>query len=716
MASPAPPSKKAGAALEWRGLGFEVPAKDPKTGKTFTKRILSSISGKAKAGTLTLLMGPSGAGKTSLLRLLSRRVTPTEGTILLNGHAPDYRFRRVHGFVEQEVAMFDTLTVREILSSTARLKLPERVGAQELEERVNKVVDALDISKCVDTQVGKCSGGEKRRLAVAAELLGEPSLIFLDEPTSGLDGASALNVMTILRRLAHEQNRTIICTIHQPRASLMPLADQLLLLADGRQVYAGPTWTDGRRDGMLGYLAALGFPSPSFENPADFVVDLVNSSAEEDRAVAAADKDAGSPAAGTDGKAAEHSAEAGRSDADEAEQAASLRAAVHAAKEAAQETADGLDVTGWQAESEAARLSALAPSDRIAEAAAIRAARSRAEFIEWLAAQFSASRLSEEGRTALTPDELPADPLAAAGDDGHRSRFPTGFCTQVGVVLRRVFLFKLREPEAVASLAASVLMMSVIVGMVYWQLPLTTSGLQDRLGFLSLFLISIAFSPLDLVLLIPRERSVFLRDTNANLYGTLAFYVGRTLADIPFHVGFSAVGAVIAYWMAGFQADAAKCGIFVLLTVILMFGTTSLFMAVGSLSPNVATANGIVSIVLLLAMLFSGIFVAQENTPVVFRWIGDISYLRFGVEAAATSELTGLSVSCTPQEAALGCVTTGAQLLERNSFNTDLDYIWPAMGWIVLQGVIFRVISLGGLHFLFTKQTLGERWRAAFEW
>lgn len=507
--------------------------------------------------------------------------------------------------------MFDTLTVREILSSTARLKLPERVGAQELEERVNKVVDALDISKCVDTQVGKCSGGEKRRLAVAAELLGEPSLIFLDEPTSGLDGASALNVMTILRRLAHEQNRTIICTIHQPRASLMPLADQLLLLADGRQVYAGPTWTDGRRDGMLGYLAALGFPSPSFENPADFVVDLVNSSAEEDRAVAAADKDAGSPAAGTDGKAAEHSAEAGRSDADEAEQAASLRAAVHAAKEAAQETADGLDVTGWQAESEAARLSALAPSDRIAEAAAIRAARSRAEFIEWLAEQFSASRLSEEGRTALTPDELPADPLAAAGDDGHRSRFPTGFCTQVGVVLRRVFLFKLREPEAVASLAASVLMMSVIVGMVYWQLPLTTSGLQDRLGFLSLFLISIAFSPLDLVLLIPRERSVFLRDTNANLYGTLAFYVGRTLADIPFHVGFSAVGAVIAYWMAGFQADAAKCGIFVLLTVILMFGTTSLFMAVGSLSPNVATANGIVSIVLLLAMLFSGIFVGE---------------------------------------------------------------------------------------------------------
>lgn len=100
----------------------------------------------------------------------------------------------------------------------------------------------------------------------------------------------------------------------------------------------------------------------------------------------------------------------------------------------------------------------------------------------------------------------------------------------------------------------------------------------------------------------------------------------------------------------------------------------------------------------------------------MFRWIGDISYLRFGVEAAATSELTGLSVSCTPQEAALGCVTTGAQLLERNSFNTDLDYIWPAMGWIVLQGVIFRVISLGGLHFLFTKQTLGERWRAAFEW
>ena len=508
--------------------------------------------------------------------------------------------------------MFDTLTVREILSSTARLKLPASVDRKELLRRVDDVIESLDIGKCQNTQVGKCSGGEKRRLAVAAELLGEPSLLFLDEPTSGLDGTSALNVMAILRRLAKEQHRTIICTIHQPRASLLPLADQLILLADGRQVYGGPTWSPGRRDGMLGYFAGLGFPSPSFENPADFMVDLVNDTGDDDDDDDEAAADGAAKAGTGTSAAAAPDEEAGVARVPDG--ASGVGGAAAAAAAAGRESATGIDVRGWDDGSEGCALAKLPARTRVVNAATLRASKSRAEFVEWLAEQYAASDVRRRATEAVAGDAMPLSPLAAR--DGERvSRYPTSFWTQTSVVFKRVALFKLREPEAVATLFSGVVVVALIVGLVYLQLPVTTQGLADRFGFLSLFAISVGFAPIDLVLLFPKERAVFLRDSAQNLYGTLAFYCGRTLADLPFQLGFSAIAAVIAYFMVGFQLDAGKLLVFVLSVMAVMWCTAGLFMAVSSVSPDVASANGIATLVLIFAMLFSGTFIGKRARP-----------------------------------------------------------------------------------------------------
>lgn len=100
----------------------------------------------------------------------------------------------------------------------------------------------------------------------------------------------------------------------------------------------------------------------------------------------------------------------------------------------------------------------------------------------------------------------------------------------------------------------------------------------------------------------------------------------------------------------------------------------------------------------------------------MFRWIGEVSFIRFGVEGLSTLELTGLAIPCTPAEVALGCVTDGSLILQRLGFSTDPSSVWSAMGWIAVQGLIFRLISVMGLHFLFTKQTFTERLRLVCEW
>ena len=111
------------------------------------------------------------------------------------------------------------MTVYETLKFAANLKLPMTYSKQEKLDRVNNIIDELDLNKCKDTIIGivgsGISGGERRRLAIGLEILNQPSLLLLDEPTSGLDSASALMVGKILKRLATKRNITILCTVHQ---------------------------------------------------------------------------------------------------------------------------------------------------------------------------------------------------------------------------------------------------------------------------------------------------------------------------------------------------------------------------------------------------------------------------------------------------------------------------------------------------------------------
>ena len=135
-----------------------------------------------------------------------------------------------------------------------------------------QVISTLDLQSCAHTRVGDSelkgiSGGEKRRLSLAVQLLADPSVCLLDEPTTGLDAFTARQVVQILQQLAH-RGRTVIVSIHQPRYDVFSLLDDIILLSRSHLVWAGSSGD------MLKHFTAMGYPCPVLTNPADFILDI----------------------------------------------------------------------------------------------------------------------------------------------------------------------------------------------------------------------------------------------------------------------------------------------------------------------------------------------------------------------------------------------------------------------------------------------------------
>ena len=248
-----------------------------------TLQILRPITAEFHPGQLNIIMGPSGSGKTSLLNSVARRLHGSVGTqyrvggqMLYNGAVPSENvIRSVTSFVTQDDdALMPSLTVRESLRFAAGLRLPTWMSREEKNRRAEEILYKMGLKECADNLIGSelikgISGGEKRRVTIAIQILTDPKVLLLDEPTSGLDAFTAMSIIEVLQGLAAE-GRTLIMTIHQSRSDLFSHFSQVLLLGrGGYPVYAGPG------EQMLPHFAKLGHECPRTTNPADFVLDLI---------------------------------------------------------------------------------------------------------------------------------------------------------------------------------------------------------------------------------------------------------------------------------------------------------------------------------------------------------------------------------------------------------------------------------------------------------
>ncbi|AHK28655.1 MULTISPECIES: ATP-binding cassette domain-containing protein [Rhodococcus] len=205
------------------------------------RRLLEDVTFTAQPGSLTAVIGPSGAGKTTVATIISGSERPTEGVVEFEGrsvHAEYQVLRSRIGMVPQDDVVHRQLTIRQALGYAAELRLPPDTSRADREEVIETVLDELQLSEHADTRVDRLSGGQRKRASVAMELLTGPSLLILDEPTSGLDPALDRQIMATLRRLA-DSGRVVVIVTHS--LSYLEMCDQVLLLAPGgKTAYVGP--------------------------------------------------------------------------------------------------------------------------------------------------------------------------------------------------------------------------------------------------------------------------------------------------------------------------------------------------------------------------------------------------------------------------------------------------------------------------------------------
>jgi len=205
------------------------------------KQLLDHISLTCRPGTLTAIIGGSGAGKTTLSRLIAGYTRPSSGTVTFEGHDIHREYASLRsriGMVPQDDVVHRQLTVNQALGYAAELRLPPDTSKADRAQVVAQVLEELDLIKHGDTRVDKLSGGQCKRASVALELLTGPSLLLLDEPTTGLDPALDRQVMLMLRQLA-DAGRTVLVVTHS--VSYLDVCNQLLLIAPGgKTAFFGP--------------------------------------------------------------------------------------------------------------------------------------------------------------------------------------------------------------------------------------------------------------------------------------------------------------------------------------------------------------------------------------------------------------------------------------------------------------------------------------------
>lgn len=254
--------------IQFKDLSYEVQIGYRKQ----KKQILKNLNGIFRAGELTAIMGTSGAGKSTLLNILSgfqqEGLTGTIEYIGNKGKQNLNKHKKDSCYIQQTDYLHDLFTVEENMMIAAYLKIGNvtHVFRQMMTDNILK---KLNLTKIKNTRINRLSGGQRKRLSIALELIGNPPIMFLDEPTTGLDSLSTLQCISALQILA-KNGRTVICTIHQPSAVVYQMFDHIYLMFDGQCLYAD------KPANTISYFARQGFQCPKYHNPADYMLEVVN--------------------------------------------------------------------------------------------------------------------------------------------------------------------------------------------------------------------------------------------------------------------------------------------------------------------------------------------------------------------------------------------------------------------------------------------------------
>ncbi|KAL9619203.1 MAG: hypothetical protein Q9160_006138 [Pyrenula sp. 1 TL-2023] len=715
------------------------------------KQILSGIQGVAHPGEITAIMGASGAGKTTFLDILARKNKRghTEGNFYVNGEKiDDNNYRSVVGFVDQEDTMLPTLTVHETILTSALLRLPRDMGRKVKEQRVYEVERQLGIYHIRDQLIGSeetngrgISGGEKRRVGIACELVTSPSILFLDEPTSGLDAYNAFNVVECLVTLAKTYNRTVIFTIHQPRSNIVALFDNLVLLANGKTVYSGPFTS------CQSYFDHIGYSCPPGFNIADYLVDLTmhagapRSPVADEVQISFTERD-GLRTGASSMRAIKSIASTSNMSMD-AGNYGSPRESVQRPKTRRRQslkqkqdrqlytrkksqTDDNNPPTPKTDEEDNVsshtgntqdwlRLSRqqgfvppqiLEDPDHLPPPASGQGTDLDVIISSYVSSDVASSIHDEIVAAVHSASSVNGGPNDAASVHGNgkglmKTYRSVSLLRQFIILSQRTWRNLYRNPMLMLTHYAIAILLAVLSGYLFYGLTEDIAGFQNRLGLFFFILALFGFSTLTSLTVFSSERLLFMRERANGYYHPSTYFAAKVVFDIvPLRLIPPIIMGIIVYPMVGLVAAWPQFLQFILILVLFNFAAAAICLFIGIIFREGSVANLIGSLVMLFSLLFAGLLLNHDKIPKGALWLQSLSIFHYGFEALITNEVRYLTLI--DRKFGLDIEVPGATIL--SSFGFDALAMWTdIIGLSVFTGA-FLILGYTAMHLVLVER------------
>ncbi|KAK2623855.1 hypothetical protein QTJ16_007036 [Diplocarpon rosae] len=700
------------------------------------KQILSGVQGVAHPGEIMAIIGSSGAGKTSFLDILARKNKRgrVSGDFFVNGEKVNNNdYKNVVGFVDQEDTMLPTLTVHETIMTSALLRLPRDMGKSAKEQRVYEVEKQLGIFAIKDSLIGSeegkgrgISGGEKRRVGIACELVTSPSILFLDEPTSGLDAYNAFNVIECLVTLAKTYKRTVIFTIHQPRSNIVALFDRLLLLAKGKTVYSGDF------SQCQDFFDKIGYSCPPGFNIADYLVDLTMHHSR--------NRDPGGSAGPSSTRAVKSIASIGGGSIEEStvgspgdslsRPKAKRRDSVKTKQERELFTRKrpGAETTGScpdegsldpnaKTSQQWLRLQKQQPGqvhqhvtddpDNLPPAVSglsdldvLVAAYQNSEIAGNIHDDINAAIESAQMANGSANGHARANGSASGGAIG-RGYVRIGYARQFVILSQRTWRNLYRNPMLMLTHYAIAILLAVLSGFLFYGLTDDIPGFQNRLGLFFFILALFGFSTLSSLTVFATERVLFVRERANGYYSPVTYFAAKVLFDVvPLRIIPPIIMGSIIYPMTGLVPDWTHFLKFILILVLFNLAAAGICLFIGIVCKDNGVASLIGSLVMLFSLLFAGLLLNHDAIPKSALWLQDISIFHYGFESLIVNEVTYLSLK--DKKLGLTIDVPGATIL--SSFGFDTQALWPDVTNLAVFAGGFIVLAYVAMHVLLVER------------
>ncbi|GBP31653.1 ATP-binding cassette sub-family G member 1 [Eumeta japonica] len=540
-----------------------------------------------------------------LKKYFSFRTSGMEGSITVNGMERNLSsFRKLSCYIMQDNQLHGNLTVAEAMAVATALKLPSSIPKAHKDEVIQEILETLSLTDHHNTMTSNLSGGQKKRLSIALELVNNPPIMFFDEPTSGLDSSSCFQCISLLKTLARG-GRTIICTIHQPSARLFEMFDHLYTLADGQCVYQGST---GR---LVEWLSCQNLQCPSYHNPASFIIEV------------------------SCGEYGDHTGKLvraidnGKND---------IRNGMPFPEPKVSNLNNKNDMekslnksSGWKYKND---LRNVTTSEKFKDEPQNGNGNFQNGLLQYAAKEMSKGK-GEPLVVQVESDKQDNVTVALLGGNDLPRRYATSEFKQFWVVLKRTLLFSRRDWTLMYLRLFAHILVGFLIGALYYDIGDDGTKVLSNLGFLFFNMLFLMYTSMTITILsFPLEMPVLIKEHFNRWYSLRSYYLAITVSDMPFQTIFCVIYVVIVYLLTSQPQEWFRFSMFLSSCLLISFVAQSVGLVVGA-AMNVQNGVFLAPVMSVPFLLFSGFFVSFNAIPVYLRWITYLSYIRYGFEGTA---------------------------------------------------------------------------------